>query len=226
MTQDQPVVTHVVIVDDDALARRWLRMIIEPQADLEIVGEAEDGLAAVSLVAQLRPDVVITDIRMAPLDGIETTRRIQRANSDTKVLVLTTHALDHYLFDSLRAGASGFILKSTPPEEIIEGIRQVASGDGLLSPAMTRKLMDTFATMPARSGATPSLPADITPREREVLVAVSQGLTNHEISATLHMSVATTKTHVSRLLTKLGARERAQLVIAAYESGLVAPGRS
>jgi DNA-binding NarL/FixJ family response regulator len=200
-------------------------MIVEPQPDLELVGEAEDGLAAISLASTLQPDVVVTDVRMAPLDGIETTLRILRVSPQTKVLVLTTHGLDEYLYDSLRAGASGFLLKATPAEEIVEGIRSVASGNGLLSPAMTRKLIDTFATTPEPTSPSRGLPGNITQREREVLVAVSQGLTNQEIATALHMSVATTKTHVSRLLTKLGARERAQLVIAAYETGLVSPGR-
>ena len=215
----------MLTVDDDALARRWLRMIVEPQPDVELVGEAEDGLAAVSLASALRPDVVVTDVRMAPLDGIETTLRILRASPETKVLVLTTHALDQYLYDALRAGASGFLLKATPPEEIVEGIRSVAAGHGLLSPVMTRKLIDTFATTPEPAKPVRGLPTNVTPRERDVLVAVSQGLTNQEIAVALHMSVATTKTHVSRLLAKIGARERAQLVIAAYESGLVSPGR-
>lgn len=216
--------TRVLTVDDDALARRWLRMLVEPQPDLELVGEADDGLAAISLASTLQPDVVVTDVRMAPLDGIETTLGILRVSPETKVLVLTTHALDEYLYDSLRAGASGFLLKATPAEEIVEGIRSVASGNGLLSPAMTRKLIDTFATTPEPTRPGRGLPVNVTEREREVLVAVSQGLTNQEIAAALHMSVATTKTHVSRLLAKIGVRERAQLVIAAYESGLVSPG--
>lgn len=200
-------------------------MLVEPQPDLELVGEADDGLAAISLASTLQPDVVLTDVRMAPLDGIETTLGILRVSPGTKVLVLTTHALDEYLYDSLRAGASGFLLKATPAEEIVEGIRSVASGNGLLSPAMTRKLIDTFATTPEPTRPGRSLPVNVTEREREVLVAVSQGLTNQEIATALHMSVATTKTHVSRLLAKIGARERAQLVIAAYETGLVSPGR-
>jgi DNA-binding NarL/FixJ family response regulator len=200
-------------------------MLVEPQPDLELVGEADDGLAAISLASTLQPDVVVTDVRMAPLDGIETTLGILRVSPETKVLVLTTHALDEYLYDSLRAGASGFLLKATPAEEIVEGIRSVASGNGLLSPAMTRKLIDTFATTPEPTRPGRRLPANVTEREREVLVAVSQGLTNQEIATALHMSVATTKTHVSRLLAKIGAHERAQLVIAAYETGLVSPGR-
>lgn len=200
-------------------------MLVEPQPDLDLVGEADDGLAAISLASTLQPDVAVTDVRMAPLDGIETTLGILRVSPNTKVLVLTTHALDEYLYDSLRAGASGFLLKATPAEEIVEGIRSVASGDGLLSPAMTRKLIDTFATTREPTRPARGLPVNVTQREREVLVAVSQGLTNQEIATALHMSVATTKTHVSRLLTKIGARERAQLVIAAYETGLVSPGR-
>lgn len=199
-------------------------MLVEPQPDLELVGEADDGLAAISMASTLQPDVVVTDVRMAPLDGIETTLGILRVSPETKVLVLTTHALDEYLYDSLRAGASGFLLKATPAEEIVEGIRSVASGNGLLSPAMTRKLIDTFATTPEPTRPGRRLPVNVTEREREVLVAVSQGLTNQEIATALHMSVATTKTHVSRLLAKIGARERAQLVIAAYETGLVSPG--
>jgi DNA-binding NarL/FixJ family response regulator len=199
-------------------------MLVEPQPDLELVGEADDGLAAISLASTLQPDVVVTDVRMAPLDGIETTLGILRVSPETKVLVLTTHALDEYLYDSLRAGASGFLLKATPAEEIVEGIRSVASGTGVLSPAMTRKLIDRFATTPEPTRPGRVLPVNVTEREREVLVAVSQGLTNPEIAAALHMSVATTKTHVSRLLAKIGARERAQLVIAAYETGLVSPG--
>ena len=217
--------TGVLVVDDDALVCRWLRSIIDPQPDLEIVGEATDGVTAIALAGQLRPAVVVTDIRMHPLDGIETTRRILRTSPGTRVLVLTTFAVDEYLYQALRAGASGFMLKSTSPDELLQGIRCVASGDGLISPSMTRKLIDTFVATPSLARDAPALPTDVTGREREVLVAVGHGLNNLEISAQLHISVATTKTHVSRLLAKLGARERAQLVIAAYESGLVAPGR-
>ncbi len=217
--------TGIVVVDDDALVCRWLRSIIEPQPDLEIVGEATDGVTAIALAGQLHPPLVVTDIRMQPLDGIETTRRILQASPGTRVLVLTTFALDEYLYQALRAGASGFMLKSASPEELLQGIRIVASGDGLISPSMTRKLINTFVATPSMARDTPALPTDVTGREREVLIAIGRGLTNLEISAKLHISMATTKTHVSRLLTKLGARERAQLVIAAYESGLVAPGR-
>lgn len=213
---------RVLLIDDDSLVRRWLRMIIEPQDDLTVVADATDGLSGVALARELQPDVVITDIRMTPIDGVETTRRIVHGGVGPKVLVLTTFDDDEFVYGALRAGASGFLLKSVAPEELLAGIRLIAAGDGLLSPQVTRKLIDAFAVK--RPQGRSSLPAQVTEREREVLVAVSHGLNNGEIAQELHISLATTKTHVSRLLFKLGARERAQLVICAYESGLVVAG--
>jgi DNA-binding NarL/FixJ family response regulator len=213
---------RILLVDDDSLVRRWLRMIIEPQDDLTVVGDATDGLSGVALARELKPDVVITDIRMTPIDGVETTRRLVQGRKGPKVLVLTTFDDDQYVYGALQAGASGFLLKSIGPEELLAGIRLIASGDGLLSPQVTRKLIDAFAVKPLLGRS--SLPAEVTDREREVLIAVSQGLTNSEIAQELSISLATAKSHVSRLLFKLGARERAQLVISAYESGVVVAG--
>ena len=213
---------RVLVIDDDAVVRRWLRLVIDGQDDLAVVGEASDGLSGVSLAAEHEPDVVITDIRMSPIDGVETTRRLLASPAPPKVLVLTTFDYDEYVYGALRAGASGFLLQSTSPDELLVGIRLVASGEGLLSPKVTAKLIAGFAVKPPADRV--NLPAEITAREREVLIAVSQGLTNLEIARALHISLATVKTHVSRLLSKLGARERAQLVICAYESGLVVAG--
>ena len=219
---------RVVLIDDDDLVRRWLRLIFESQDDVEVVGEAAHGVEGLATVSQTRPDLVVTDIRMDGMDGLETTRHLLAAHPELRVIVLTSFGDDEHLFAALQAGASGFLLKSATAEEIVAGVRLVASGGGLLSAALTRRLVSAFGSTAALAGPDPSsttLPADVTAREREVLEAVSLGLSNHEIAERLHMSVPTAKTHVGRLLTKLAARDRAQLVIAAYESGLAVAGR-
>ena len=212
----------MLVVDDEALLRSAFSSLIEAQDDLEVVGVAADGRQAAELAASLAPDVVVMDIRMPVLDGIEATRRITRDRSGPRVLILTTFDLDEYVFDALRAGASGFALKSRPLEELLTAIRTVAAGEALLAPSVTRRLIAHFAhRVPAPSRMPPGL-AELTEREREVLALVARGLSNAELGGTLHVSLPTVKTHVSRILTKLGARDRTQLVVLAYESGLVA----
>jgi DNA-binding NarL/FixJ family response regulator len=221
------VTIGVVIADDQALVRGGFRVLVDSAPDMVVLGEAADGTQAVALAREQRPDVVLMDIRMPIADGIEATRRIKadEATAAVKVLILTTFDLDEYVFAALRAGASGFMLKDTSPEELLAGIRVVAAGDGLLSPSVTRRLIENFVTRPAP--AVPTAPAldVLTEREREVLAEVARGLSNTQIAEHLHMSTATAKTHVSRLFTKLGARDRAQLVVIAYETGLVNPVR-
>jgi DNA-binding NarL/FixJ family response regulator len=219
--------TRVLIADDQALVRVGLRKILEAEPDTEVVGEAADGDDAVAAALRLRPDVVLMDIRMPVLDGIEATRRIVSAQPAVRVLILTTFGLDGYVYESLRAGASGFMLKDAPPEEIAGAVRIVSSGEALLAPAVTRTVIEEFARQP-RSVA-PVVPAavtDLTPREREVLDLLARGLSNPEICRELVISDATAKTHVARILQKLGVRDRVQAVIYAYESGLVTPGAS
>jgi DNA-binding NarL/FixJ family response regulator len=218
-------VTDVLIVDDQALVRVGLRKILESEPDTAVVGEAGDGEEAVSLAHRLRPDVVLMDIRMPVLDGIEATRRIVAPRSDTRVLILTTFGLDAYVYEALQAGASGFMLKDAPPEEIAAAVRIVAGGDALLAPAVTRAVIEEFVQR--RPAPTPLLPpavTELTPREREVLELLARGLSNSEICQRLFVSEGTAKTHVARILQKLGLRDRVQAVIYAYESGLVAPG--
>jgi DNA-binding NarL/FixJ family response regulator len=216
----------VVIADDQALVRGGFRVLVDSAPDMVVLGEAADGSDAVALAREKQPDVVLMDIRMPAADGIEATRRIKadEATSAVRVLILTTFDLDEYVYAALRAGASGFMLKDTSPEELLAGIRVVASGDGLLSPSVTRRLIEKFASRP--DPAVPAAPAldVLTDREREVLVQVARGLSNTEIAQHLHMSAATAKTHVSHLLAKLGCRDRAQLVVIAYETGLAKPG--
>ena len=218
---------RVVVVDDQALVRGAFRVLVDSAPDLEVVGEGENGAEAVALVRDLEPDVVLMDIRMPVMDGLEATGAIARLGVGTRVLVLTTFDLDEYVFGALRAGASGFLLKDTPPVQLLDGIRVVAGGDSLLGPSVTRQLIEEFVRRePAGAGGRPEPPASLdvlTDREREVLVLVAQGLSNHEIGAELFVTPATAKTHVSRLLMKLGARDRTQLVVLAYESGLVEP---
>jgi DNA-binding NarL/FixJ family response regulator len=204
-------------------------VLLRTAGDIEVVGEAADGRAAVDLVTQERPDVILMDIRMPGMNGVEATALITADDrlSATRVLILTTFDLDEYVFDALRAGASGFLLKDTLPDDLLAAVRVVAGGEALLAPSVTRRLMAEFARRPASRPANALITADhLTPRETEVWAAVARGLSNDEIADTLFMSYATAKTHVSRLLTKLGARDRAQLVVLAYESGVVSPGTS
>ena len=220
-----PVIT-VVIVDDQPLIRTGLRTMIEHAADLEIVGEAEDGEKAVALARRHRPDVVLMDIRMPLVDGIEATRRIT-ADPDlgnVRVLMLTTFDLDDYVYAAIRAGASGFMLKDARPEDILSAVRVVAAGDALLAPSITRRLISELAVRPIDVPSPPAELGALTEREREVLALVGRGLSNAEIAERLYVSPATAKTHVSHIMTKLYARDRAQLVVLAYESGLVRPG--
>lgn len=219
--------TSVLIVDDQALVRVGLRKILEAEADSVVVGEAANGEDAVRESRRLRPDVVLMDIRMPVLDGIEATRQIVDAQAGTRVLILTTFGLDEYVFDALRAGASGFMLKDAPPEEISAAVRIVASGDALLAPAVTRSVVEEFARhRPPAAVTPPSAVSDLTAREREVLQLLARGLSNPEICEQLVISEATAKTHVARILQKLGLRDRIQTIIYAYENGLIVPGSS
>jgi DNA-binding NarL/FixJ family response regulator len=217
--------TSVLIADDQGLVRVGLRKILEAEPELSVVGEAADGEDAITETRRLRPDLVLMDIRMPVLDGIEATRRIVRAQPATRVLILTTFGLDGYVYDALRAGASGFMLKDAPPEEIAAAVRIVAAGEALLAPAVTRAVIEEFARhAPATMPSQPPAVAELTPREREVLDLLARGLSNPEICERLVISEATAKTHVARILQKLDLRDRIQAVIYAYESGLVAPG--
>jgi DNA-binding NarL/FixJ family response regulator len=207
--------------------RGGFSVLLRSAADIEVVGEAADGLAAIELVTRERPDVILMDIRMPGMDGVEATRRITEDQqlSSTRVLIVTMFDLDEYVFEALRAGASGFLLKDTLPEDLLAAVRVVAAGESLLAPSVTRRLMEEFVRNPRTATTLPSPTMDLlTPRETEVLVAVARGLSNAEIADTLFMSHATAKTHVSRLLTKLAARDRAQLVMIAYEAGVVTRG--
>lgn len=216
----------VVIVDDQALLRGGFRVLVDAAPDMTVLGEAGDGLEAVELVQRTRPDVVLMDVRMPGLDGIEATRRITdpQLGLDARVVILTTFDLDDYVFGALRAGASGFLLKDTSPEDLLAAIRVVAEGQGLLAPSVTRRLIQEFAQRPEPAPDTSARLDVLTEREREVLVEVARGLSNAEIAEELHMSTATAKTHVSRLLMKLDVRDRTQLVVLAYETGLATPG--
>lgn len=216
--------TRVLIVDDQQLLRASFAVLVGAAAGLEVVGEAADGRQAVEQATELRPDVVLMDIQMPELDGIEATRRIcgTPATEDVKVLILTTYDLDAHVFSALRAGASGFLLKDTPAGDLIAAIRIVAAGQALLAPTVTRRLIGEFARQPRRRPQPGRSLNGITKREREVLALIGRGLSNHEIAEHLVVSMATVKTHIGQLLAKLHARDRAQLVIAAYESGLVA----
>jgi DNA-binding NarL/FixJ family response regulator len=217
------VTTRVLVVDDQALLRTAFSSLIDAEDDLDVAGEAADGRQAVELAASLAPDVVLMDVRMPVMDGIEATRRITADGgaSAPRVLILTTFDLDEYVFEALRAGASGFALKSRPLEELLAAIRTVAGGEALLAPSVTRRLIAHFACDDRAPRKLPDGLADLTEREREVLSLVAQGLSNAELTQALHVSLPTAKTHVSRILTKLGARDRTQLVILAYESGLI-----
>jgi DNA-binding NarL/FixJ family response regulator len=221
-------VIRVAIADDQPLVRTGLRVLIDAEDDLTVVGEVVDGQAALDLVRSTPTDVILMDIRMPGLDGLEATRRITADESlcDLKVLVLTTFEIDEYVFEALRAGASGFLLKDFEPEELLRAVRVVHRGASLLSPVATRRLIDEFVTRPERAVPAAGALAGLTDREREVVALVAAGLSNEEIAAELFISPATARTHVSRAMVKVHARDRAQLVMLAYESGLVAPGHS
>jgi DNA-binding NarL/FixJ family response regulator len=216
--------TSVLIADDQALVRMGLRKVFETEPDMTVAGEAADGEEAVAAVRRLRPDVILMDIRMPALDGIEATRRITAAQPDARIVILTTFGLDTYVYESLRAGASGFMLKDAPPEEITAAVRVVAAGDALLAPSVTRSVIEEFARRPPEPPAEPAALNELTPREREVFGLLVRGLSNPEICEELVISEATAKTHVARILQKLGLRDRVQAVIFAYESGLVDRG--
>jgi DNA-binding NarL/FixJ family response regulator len=220
------VTIRVLIVDDQALVRAGFRMILDSQSDIDVVGEAGDGNEGVRLAQHLSPDVVLMDIRMPALDGIAATRLLAGpgATRPARVVILTTYDLDEYVFDALGAGASGFLLKDVPPEELVRGVRQVAVGDGLLAPAVTRRLIEAFAHHYHKRGVAPAVTATLSAREREVLELIARGLSNAEIAASLYLSENTVRTHVTHVLDKLGVRDRVQAVIFAYEAGLVEPG--
>jgi DNA-binding NarL/FixJ family response regulator len=217
----------VLIVDDQALVRAGFAVLIESAGDLAVVGEAADGAEAVTLAAERTPDVILMDVRMPVLDGLQATAQIlaRPAAKAPRVLMLTTFDLDEYVFGALLAGASGFLLKDTPPADLLAGIRVVAAGESLLSPSITRHLIEEFVRRPRPGRATPAALDALTEREREVLALVARGLSNAEIGQHLYVSPATAKTHVARLLMKLAARDRAQLIIIAYETGVVTPQR-
>jgi DNA-binding NarL/FixJ family response regulator len=219
-------VIRVVVADDQSLVRGGFVALLGSADDIEVVGEASDGEEAVAVASRERPDVILMDVRMPQTDGIEATRRIVAMEhlAATKVVILTTFDLDEYVYDGLRAGASGFLLKDTAPSELLAGVRAVAAGQSLLAPTVTRRIIEAFLERPSSTHVQPPGMETLTEREREVLVAVGRGLSNTEIADTLFMSPATAKTHVSRLLAKLHARDRAQLVVIAYESGAIVAG--
>jgi DNA-binding NarL/FixJ family response regulator len=219
-------VIRVLVVDDQALIRAGFRLLINSVPDFSVVGEAANGVEAVEAVERCTPDVALVDIRMPVMDGVEATRRIVAGGGKTRVLIVTTFDRDEYVFQALRAGASGFVLKDTPPEKLVEAIHVVAAGEALLTPAITRRLIGEFVRQTAGADVpTGDQLSQLTEREKEVLGRVAAGRSNAELAEDLHVSVATAKTHVSSVLSKLGARDRAQLVVQAYESGLIVPRR-
>jgi DNA-binding NarL/FixJ family response regulator len=218
-------VIRVALADDQELVRAGFAALLDAEDDIEVVGEAADGQQAIGLAAEHAPDVLLMDIRMPVLDGIEATRRIAAnpASAGVHVVILTTFELDEYVFEGLRAGAAGFLVKDTDAAELIRAVRVVAGGEALLSPTVTRRLIAEFASRTRQARGVPGL-AELTPREREVVALIASGLSNEEISRKIYVSPSTVKTHAARAMTKLGARDRAQLVVLAYEAGLVRPG--
>jgi DNA-binding NarL/FixJ family response regulator len=216
---------RVLLADDQALVRAGFRSLLDTQPDIEVVGEAQDGEEAVRLAGELTPDVVLMDIRMPGVDGLAATRRIatDQRLAGIRVVILTTFGLDEYVFEAIRSGASGFLVKDTEPDELVQAVRVVAAGDALLSPSITKRLIEEYAEKSKEPQVMAGL-EELTEREREVLTLVAEGLSNEQIAGRLFVSPATAKTHVSRAMGKLGARDRAQLVVIAYESGLVRPG--
>jgi len=229
VTPDPPI--RLLLADDQEMVRVGFRMVLDTQPDMTVIGEAADGRQAVEMAAELTPDVVLMDIRMPHTDGLQATRQILTAGSGARVLVLTTFDLDEYVHSALRAGASGFLLKDAGPAELLAGIRSVASGDAVVAPSATRRLLERFLPPRAPGGGDgpaptdPSLIAALTDREREVLGCVGEGLTNAEIAARLYLAETTVKTHIGHILARLGLRDRVQMVITAYDAGLVRPGR-
>jgi DNA-binding NarL/FixJ family response regulator len=217
-------VISVLLADDQALVRAGFRLIVELEPGMKVVGEAEDGRQALELARELRPDVVLMDIRMPGLDGIEATRRLGEAGNNARVLVLTTFDLDEYVYEAMRAGASGFLLKDVPREQLVAGIRVVAGGDSLLAPAITRRLIEQFLRRPPPGAAVPPRLEELSDRELEVLRHLARGMSNAEIAKMLYVGDATVKTHVAHILQKLDVRDRVQAVVFAYEAGLVQPG--
>lgn len=215
--------TRLAIADDEATVRAGLRMLIEAEPDLEVVGEAADGLEVIEVARRTKPDVVLMDIRMPRLDGLSAARRILELDPEPRVVMLTTFGEDENLYEALRVGTSGFLLKVAPPEQLLEAIRIVAAGDALIDPTVTRRVIEAFASQPVPP-VPPKELEDLTPRELEVLKLMARGLANHEIAGELVLSEATVKTHVKRILMKLGLRDRVQAVVFAYESGIVRPG--
>jgi DNA-binding NarL/FixJ family response regulator len=215
---------RVLLVDDQALIRAGFRMILDAEEDMEVVGECADGTQAVDSVRRLTPDVVLMDIRMPEMDGIEATRLIAGRDGEAKVLMLTTFDLDEYVYDALRAGASGFLLKDVPAQQLVDGIRVIAQGEALLAPSVTKRLIHEFSRGAVARQQAPAELDELTPRELEVFKLIARGMSNAEIAAELVVSETTVKTHVARVLMKLGLRDRVQAVVLAYESGVVAPG--
>lgn len=215
---------RVLIADDQAVVRGGLQLILEAQDDIQVVGQAADGAEAIELVRNLQPDVVLMDIRMPVLDGIEATRQLAASGADTHVLMLTTYGLDEYVYDALKAGAAGFLVKTDSPERLVEAVRVVAAGEALLAPEITRRLINRFLAAPPPNADPPSTLGELTAREREVLDHLARGHSNAEIAQTLYITEGTVKTHVARILAKLELRDRVQAVVYAYEYGLVQPG--
>jgi DNA-binding NarL/FixJ family response regulator len=215
---------RVLIADDQALLRSGFRMILDAQADIEVVGEASDGSEAIRLAEELRPDIVLMDVRMPDLDGLEATRRLTAREDAPKVVMLTTFDTAEVVYEAMQAGASGFLVKDLPPEQLASGIRTVAAGDALLAPTVTRRLIEEFVRRPSPGAAEPSELGELTDREAEVLRLIARGLSNAEIAQELVVSEATVKTHVAHVLRKLDLRDRVQAVVYAYESGLIQPG--